>query len=71
MKTLFFLIITSSHLIAQQLTVANAKIVVDSYSLEKSRSVPIGVLVELEEGWHLYWRNSGDTGIPTSIEFGL
>ncbi|NWF49826.1 MAG: hypothetical protein HXY49_04720, partial [Ignavibacteriaceae bacterium] len=28
-------------------------------------------LVELEEGWHLYWRNSGDTGIPTSIEFGL
>jgi thiol:disulfide interchange protein DsbD len=58
-------------LIAQQLTQANARIVVDSYWLEKSRSVPIGVLVELEEGWHIYWRNSGDTGIPTSIEFDL
>ena len=61
----------SYQLIAQQLTAATAKIVVDSYSLEKSRSIPIGVLVELEEGWHLYWRNSGDTGMPTSVEFDL
>jgi thiol:disulfide interchange protein DsbD len=58
-------------LIAQQLTAASTNIVVDSYSLEKSRSIPIGVLVELEEGWHIYWRNSGDSGIPTEIEFAL
>lgn len=61
----------SYQLIAQQLTAATAKIVVDSYSLEKSRSIPIGILVELEKGWHLYWRNSGDTGMPTSVEFDL
>jgi len=59
------------ELLAQQLTAASAKIVVDSYSLEKSRSVPIGILIELKKDWHLYWRNSGDTGIPTSIEFDL
>lgn len=61
----------SLQLNAQQLAAANAKIVVDSYSLEKSRSVPIGILIELEKDWHIYWRNSGDTGIPTSIEFDL
>ncbi|MCU0333188.1 MAG: hypothetical protein MUE93_07780 [Ignavibacteriaceae bacterium] len=71
LKTLFFLIILSYQLLAQQLASATAEIVVDSYSLEKSRSIPIGVLVKLEEDWHLYWRNSGDTGIPTSIEFDL
>ena len=71
LKILFFLIIVSYQLIAQQLTAASAKILVDSYSLEKSLSVPIGVLVELEEDWHLYWRNSGDTGMPTSVEFDL
>lgn len=70
-KFLFFLIIVSLQLYAQQPTAANAKIIVDSYSLEKSRSIPIGVLAELENDWHLYWRNSGDTGIPTSIEFDL
>ena len=71
LKILFFLIIVSYQLIAQQLTAASAKFVVDSYSLEKSRSIPIGILVELEKGWHLYWRNSGDTGMPTTVEFDL
>lgn len=71
LKILFFLIIVSYQLIAQQLSAASAKFVVDSFSLEKSRSIPIGILVELEQDWHLYWRNSGDTGIPTSIEFDL
>jgi thiol:disulfide interchange protein DsbD len=61
----------SLQLNAQQLAPASAKIIVDSYSLEKSHSIPIGVLVELEEDWHLYWRNSGDTGMPTSVEFDL
>lgn len=70
-KFFFFLIIVSLQLNAQQLAPASAKIIVDSYSLEKSRSIPIGVLAELENDWHLYWRNSGDTGIPTSIEFDL
>jgi thiol:disulfide interchange protein DsbD len=70
-KFLFFLIIASLQLNAQKLPSANAKIIVDSYSLEKSRSVPIGILIELEKDWHIYWRNSGDTGIPTSIEFDL
>ena len=71
LKILFFLIIVSLQLNAQQIPSANAKIIVDSYSLEKSRSVPIGILIELEKDWHIYWRNSGDTGIPTSIEFDL
>ncbi len=71
MKIFVFLIIASLQLNAQQSPSAIAKIIVDSYSLEKSCSIPIGVLIELEKGWHFYWRNSGDTGVPTSIEFDL
>jgi thiol:disulfide interchange protein DsbD len=63
--------IVLTQLNGQQLTAANAKIVVDSYSLEKSRSVPIGILIELEKDWHIYWRNPGDSGMPTSIDFEL
>lgn len=25
----------------------------------------------LEEGWHIYWRNPGDSGIPTKIDLNL
>ncbi len=29
----------------------------------------IGVLFELAPGWHLYWRNPGETGVATALEF--
>jgi thiol:disulfide interchange protein DsbD len=28
---------------------------------------PLGLFVTLEKDWHLYWLNSGDSGIPTEI----
>ena len=27
----------------------------------------LGVLFELDAGWHLYWRNPGQTGLPTEL----
>lgn len=66
---LCFLTVFPSQLIAQQNSAANAKIVVDSYSLEKGPVIPIGVLIELDKDWHIYWRNPGDSGMPTSIDF--
>ncbi len=29
----------------------------------------MGVLFELEEGWHLYWRNPGETGVAPELAF--
>lgn len=29
----------------------------------------VGVLFEVDPGWHLYWRNPGDSGLATKIEF--
>jgi hypothetical protein len=29
----------------------------------------IGVLFEIAQGWHIYWKNPGDSGLPTSINF--
>ncbi|MES2206309.1 MAG: protein-disulfide reductase DsbD domain-containing protein [Pseudomonadota bacterium] len=31
----------------------------------------VGLLLEHEEHWHTYWKNSGDSGLPTRIEFVL
>ncbi|MCS7008489.1 MAG: protein-disulfide reductase DsbD family protein, partial [Chthoniobacterales bacterium] len=31
----------------------------------------IGILLEIADGWHVYWRNPGDAGLATSIEWEL
>jgi thiol:disulfide interchange protein/DsbC/DsbD-like thiol-disulfide interchange protein len=31
------------------------------------RRARVGVLFDLAPGWHLYWRNSGDTGLPPEL----
>jgi thiol:disulfide interchange protein DsbD len=29
----------------------------------------VGVLLRMDPGWHVYWRNPGETGLPTSVTF--
>ena len=31
----------------------------------------VGVLIEMDSGWHTYWENGGDAGLPTTIEWTL
>ena len=33
------------------------------------RRVRVGVLFDLDPGWHLYWRNPGDSGLPTELRW--
>src|SRR3954469_21827521 len=41
--------------------------------LAGSRSGPVllgGIAFQLQPGWHTYWRNPGDSGVPPRIDFG-
>ena len=42
----------------------------NSYSTN-GRSARIGVLLEIDPGWHIYWENSGEAGLPTTITWEL
>jgi thiol:disulfide interchange protein DsbD len=53
---------------SQSKGVAKARILSNGYSADKDSSIQIGVLIELANGWHIYWKNPGDSGIPTSVE---
>ena len=35
----------------------------------QSRSVEVGIEIELKKGWKTYWRNPGDTGIASEFDF--
>ena len=65
------LALLSGSLAAQTRSNANVRIVFEGYSLQENRIIPIGILIELEKDWHIYWRNPGDSGMPTSIDFDL
>lgn len=73
--TIYFLLIAAlffllhHSIFAQQKSLVEAKLVVDSYSFKNDSTISIGVLINLKDDWHIYWRNPGDNGLPTEIEF--
>jgi len=43
----------------------------DHQQVRPGQSFYIGVLFEIEEGWHIYWKYPGDAGLPTLIRWSL
>ena len=48
-----------------------ARLVADVARVTAGQPFRLGVLMEMEEGWHTYWKFAGDAGFPTSAEWQL
>lgn len=48
-----------------------ARLVADTARIEPGDTVSIGVLFDMEPGWHIYWRNPGDSGLATDVRLTL
>jgi thiol:disulfide interchange protein DsbD len=44
-----------------------AELLVDAAAVRPGETVRVGVLFTLDPGWHIYWRNAGDSGKPTEL----
>ena len=47
------------------------QLVADSASVAPGESFHAGLYFRLEEGWHIYWQNAGDSGEPPTITWDL
>jgi DsbC/DsbD-like thiol-disulfide interchange protein len=58
---------------AQSFTAAHAKVslIAENNSLQPGQSAWVGVLLDLEKGWHIYWVNPGDSGERPKIQWQL
>lgn len=58
---------------AQSFTASHAKVglVAENTSLQAGQTAWVGVLFDLEKGWHIYWVNPGDSGDPPKIQWQL
>ena len=48
-----------------------ASLISDVKSIQPGQKFRIGVLYKIEPNWHIYWKYSGDAGIPTKITWQL
>ncbi len=46
-----------------------AEIGFDRAAMLPGGSATVGIRFVIEDGWHLYWRNNGDSGMPISVTF--
>jgi DsbC/DsbD-like thiol-disulfide interchange protein len=48
-----------------------AWLVADTAAVEPGSTFRLGVHFEIEDGWHIYWRNPGGAGLATAVDFEL
>lgn len=50
---------------------STATLVSEASSIAPGESFTVALRLEMEDGWHSYWKNPGDSGQPTSIDWSL
>ena len=75
---IFFLLSSITHsLIAQEASNedlsphSDARLLSESVWVEPGKPFTVGLHLLMDEGWHSYWQNPGDSGEPTDIEWAL
>ena len=48
-----------------------ASLLLSALSAKPGETIFAGVRLRMDKGWHTYWRNGGDAGKPTEIEWVL
>ena len=52
-------------------TRVKARLVTDTAAVEPGMTFWVGVQFEIEDGWHIYWRNPGGAGLATAVDIDL
>jgi DsbC/DsbD-like thiol-disulfide interchange protein len=48
-----------------------ASLVAETDAVRPGQPLTLGIRLEMEKGWHTYWRNPGDAGLPTRVKWDL
>src|SRR5258707_14977487 len=48
-----------------------AELVPENTALTPGRPLTVALRLAMQRGWHTYWQNPGDSGLPTTIEWKL
>src|SRR4051812_12317095 len=51
----------------RELNPVAAELLADAASVQPGQTFSVGVILKMKPGWHVYWKNPGDSGAPVSI----
>lgn len=60
-----------SPLFAQEEDLLKAQLISETTSVEPGKPFWVALRIEINEGWHSYWKNPGDSGMAASIQWNL
>lgn len=46
-----------------------ARLVLENTAIASAGKTNLAVIFDISPGWHLYWRNAGDSGLPPRVKF--
>ncbi len=49
----------------------SVRLIADVRSIAPGGHFTVGVLMHMDKGWHTYWKNSGEAGLPTTVDWTL
>jgi thiol:disulfide interchange protein/DsbC/DsbD-like thiol-disulfide interchange protein len=49
----------------------SVSLVADASAVQPGSDFTVGLLMRMEKGWHTYWKNPGEAGLPTKITWTL
>jgi len=56
---------------AEQPRPVKARVLADVSAVTPGVPFEVAVLIKVDPHWHVYWKNPGDSGLPTSVDFTL
>jgi DsbC/DsbD-like thiol-disulfide interchange protein len=64
-------VLPTSHAAAQKPGFVQVELVAEHAAAVPGKPLWIGLLMKHDAGWHTYWKNPGDAGLPTTLAFTL
>ena len=48
---------------------AKIELLVEKNEVTTNEDFVVGIKFDIEPGWHIYWKNPGDSGLPAEVEW--
>lgn len=67
---LFILLTVTAYPFEQEIPdPVKTKIITNTKNVKPGEKIKVAIYFKLDPGWHIYWKNPGDSGLPTKVKY--
>ena len=65
----FFPIFANAEVASVVTSHAKIDLLIEKNEVTTNEDFVVGIKFDIEPGWHIYWKNPGDSGLPAEVEW--